>query len=106
MLLIYCVMITAESLVSYAGERFDFIIEMNQPVDNYWMRFRGLMDCDKRFLSAYQVAILRYEGAPEEEPAVEVSYDRVRNDSYGLVRFHDFLAMSFFQALPTKLFYK
>ncbi|KAM0737216.1 L-ascorbate oxidase [Formica fusca] len=76
--------IQAESLVSYAGERFDFIIEMNQPVNNYWMRFRGLMDCDKRFLSAYQVAILRYEGAPEEEPAVEVSYDRVRNDSYGL----------------------
>ncbi|XP_072743518.1 uncharacterized protein [Anoplolepis gracilipes] len=76
--------VQAESLVSYAGERFDFIIEMNQPVDNYWMRFRGLMDCDKRFLSAYQVAILRYEGAPEEEPVVEVTYDRVRNDSYGL----------------------
>ncbi|XP_011645340.1 laccase-1-like isoform X2 [Pogonomyrmex barbatus] len=76
--------VQAESLVSYAGERFDFIIEMNQPVDNYWMRFRGLMDCDERFLSAYQVAILRYEGAPEEEPEVEVSYDRVRNDSYGL----------------------
>ncbi|XP_070151439.1 uncharacterized protein [Polyergus mexicanus] len=76
--------IQAESLVSYAGERFDFIIEMNQPVDNYWIRFRGLMDCDERFLSAYQVAILRYEGASEEEPAVEVSYDRVRNDSYGL----------------------
>ncbi|XP_050459859.1 uncharacterized protein LOC126855865 isoform X3 [Cataglyphis hispanica] len=76
--------VQAESLVSYAGERFDFIIEMNQPVDNYWMRFRGLMDCDERFLSAYQVAILRYEGAPEEEPEVEVTYDRVRNDSYGL----------------------
>lgn len=85
-MLMYCVMIAAESLVSYAGERFDFIIEMNQPVNNYWMRFRGLMDCDERFLSAYQVAILRYEGAPEEEPAIEVTYDRVRNDTYGLVR--------------------
>lgn len=86
MLLINCAMITAESLVSYAGERFDFIIEMNQPVDNYWMRFRGLMDCDERFLSAYQIAILKYEGALEEEPTVEVTYNRVRNDSYGLVR--------------------
>ncbi|XP_025992935.1 laccase-1 isoform X1 [Solenopsis invicta] len=76
--------VQAESLVSYAGERFDFIIEMDQPVDNYWMRFRGLMDCDERFLSAYQVAILRYDGAAEEEPAVTVSYDRMRNDSYGL----------------------
>lgn len=79
-------MIAAESLVSYAGERFDFIIEMNQPVDNYWMRFRGLMDCDQRFFSAYQVAILRYDGAPEEEPAITISYDRIRNNSYGLVR--------------------
>ncbi|TGZ54926.1 Uncharacterized protein DBV15_05335 [Temnothorax longispinosus] len=76
--------VQAESLVSYAGERFDFIIEMDQPVDNYWMRFRGLMDCDDRFLSAYQVAILRYEGAPEEEPLLEVSYNRTRNDTYGL----------------------
>ncbi|XP_011688158.1 PREDICTED: laccase-1-like isoform X2 [Wasmannia auropunctata] len=76
--------VQAESLVSYAGERFDFIIEMDQPVDNYWMRFRGLMDCDERFLSAYQVAIMRYDGALEEEPAVNVSYHRVRNDSYGL----------------------
>ncbi|RLU22355.1 hypothetical protein DMN91_004633 [Ooceraea biroi] len=77
--------VQAESLVSYAGERFDFVIEANQPVDNYWMRFRGLMDCDERFLSAHQVAILRYEGAPEEEPTAEVTYKRVRNDSYGLV---------------------
>jgi len=72
--------------VSYAGERFDFVIKADQPVDNYWMRFRGLMDCDERFLSAHQVAILRYEDAPEEEPTVEVTYERVRNDSYGLVR--------------------
>lgn len=69
---------------------------MDQPVDNYWMRFRGLMDCDERFLSAYQVTILRYEGAPEEEPLAEVSYNRTRNDTYGLVRillqcFYDFL---------------
>lgn len=77
--------IAAESLVSYAGERFDFIVEMNQPMDNYWMRFRGLMDCDERFFSAHQVMILRYEGAPETEPDVKVTYERVRNNSYGLV---------------------
>ncbi|KYQ58207.1 Laccase-4, partial [Trachymyrmex zeteki] len=76
--------VQAESLVSYAGERFDFIINMDQPVDNYWIRFRGLMDCDERFLSAYQVAKLRYEGAPDEKPKANVSYSRVRNNSYGL----------------------
>lgn len=78
--------------MSYAGERFDFIVEANQPVDNYWMRFRGLMDCDERFLSAYQVAILRYEGAPDADPEVDVSYDRVRNNSYGLVRILEYLS--------------
>lgn len=79
-------LIAAESLVSYAGERFDFVVEMDQPIDNYWVRFRGLMDCDERFLSAHQVTLLRYEGAPETEPEIEVTYKRVRNDSYGLVR--------------------
>lgn len=63
------------------------------------MRFRGLMDCDERFLSAYQVAILRYDGAAEEEPAVTVSYDRMRNDSYGLVRIYDVFTVAFKQLL-------
>ncbi|XP_053671441.1 uncharacterized protein LOC128721687 [Anopheles nili] len=53
------------SFVSYAGERFDFVVKANQPVGNYLMRFRGLMDCDERFTSAYQFAVLRYRGAPE-----------------------------------------
>ncbi|KAG7213871.1 hypothetical protein KM043_003079 [Ampulex compressa] len=66
--------VLAQSLVSYAGERFDFIVEMDQEVGNYWIQFRGLMDCDERFFGAYQVAILRYEGAPMENPAGEVSY--------------------------------
>lgn len=70
--------IEAESLVSYAGERFDFIVNMDQKIDNYWIRFRGLMDCDERFLSAHQVAILRYEGAEDVDPKGEVSYHRNR----------------------------
>ncbi|XP_012286272.1 laccase-4 isoform X2 [Orussus abietinus] len=76
--------IEAESVVTYAGERFDVIVEMNQDVGNYWIRFRGLMDCDERFLSAYQVAILRYEGAPEIDPKETVSYERVPTTSDAL----------------------
>ncbi|CAL7934818.1 unnamed protein product [Xylocopa violacea] len=68
--------VEAESLVSYAGERFDFVVETNQNPDNYWIRFRGLMDCDERFTKAYQVAVLRYEGATEEDPDGVVAYDR------------------------------
>nr|KAF7421813.1 hypothetical protein H0235_009649 [Vespula pensylvanica] len=78
------VYVSAESLVIYAGERFDFIVNMSQEVNNYWIRFRGLMDCDKRFNSAYQVAILRYENAKEIDPEREISYDRPPSHLPGL----------------------
>ncbi|XP_026666521.1 laccase-1-like isoform X2 [Ceratina calcarata] len=73
--------VEADSLVSYAGERFDFVIETNGTVDNYWMRFRGLMDCDERFTKAYQVAVLRYEGAVERDPNGTVTYEPESNNS-------------------------
>ncbi|XP_006611755.1 laccase-1-like [Apis dorsata] len=73
--------IEAESLVSYAGERFDFVVEANQNVDNFWIRFRGLMDCDERFTKAYQVAILRYEGATNKDPNELVGYKYKSNYS-------------------------
>ncbi|XP_053980315.1 uncharacterized protein LOC128877215 [Hylaeus volcanicus] len=76
--------IEADSLVSYAGERFDFVVDTNRTVANYWIRFRGLMDCDERFTKAYQVAILRYEGAIEQDPEGEVTYERESNDTLGL----------------------
>lgn len=53
--------VIVDSLVSYAGERFDFIVTADQDEGLYWMRFRGLMDCDERFTSAHQVAVLQYK---------------------------------------------
>lgn len=64
----------ADSLVSYAGERWDFVLNADQKVGNYWIRFAGLMDCDQRFTSAHQVAVLHYDGAPEVEPEEPVGY--------------------------------
>lgn len=61
--------ITVATIVVYAGERFDFVVNASQSVGNYWIRVRGLMDCDERFTKAHQVAILRYAGAMVEEPA-------------------------------------
>lgn len=58
-------------LVTYAGERWDFIINANQEVGNYFIRARGLMDCDERFTSSFQMAVLHYHGAPEENPRGE-----------------------------------
>lgn len=71
--------VEVDTLVSYAGERWDFIVTANQPIENYWMRFRGLMDCDERFTSAHQVAVLRYQNAAREEPKGIPVYDFVRH---------------------------
>ena len=62
------------SLVSLAGERFDFVVEANnEKIDNYWIRFKGLLDC--KFKEAYQTAILHYDGADiDKEPDGIVTY--------------------------------
>jgi L-ascorbate oxidase len=61
--------------VSYAGERFDFVLNANQSVGRYWLRVRGLMDCDQRFNSVYQVAIISYDGADlSVEPEAPLGY--------------------------------
>lgn len=60
--------VIVSTIVVYSGERFDFILNASQAIDNYWIRVRGLMDCDERFTKAHQVAILRYNGAEIKEP--------------------------------------
>ncbi|KAK9505006.1 hypothetical protein O3M35_009161 [Rhynocoris fuscipes] len=52
-----------DSLVTYAGERWDFILDASADIGDYWIRFRGLMDCDERFTSAHMAAVLHYKGA-------------------------------------------
>lgn len=66
-------------MVTYAGERFDFVVETNRKVDNYWMRFRGLIDCGPEFDKIHQLAVLRYEGAPNEDPSGPIGYDEPKN---------------------------
>ncbi|GAB0095780.1 Multicopper oxidase [Sergentomyia squamirostris] len=70
--------VEVETLVTYAGERFDFVIAANQKPGNYWIRVKGLMDCDARSNSAHQVAILRYNGTVEEEPLDVPNYEYQR----------------------------
>ncbi|XP_069163860.1 uncharacterized protein [Procambarus clarkii] len=64
---------TTDSVVLYSGERFDVVLAADQPVDNYWIRFNGLIDCQPN--ECVQGAVLRYEGAPEEDPAAILAYD-------------------------------
>lgn len=37
--------IRATSLVLNGGERFDFVLEANRNVSNYWMHVQGMADC-------------------------------------------------------------
>ncbi|XP_013168843.1 PREDICTED: laccase-4-like [Papilio xuthus] len=76
--------ITATSLVTYAGERYDFVLDANQDVANYWIRFRGLMDCDERFTKAKQVAVLHYEGASDVEPEGDPTWEELHNEGLQL----------------------
>ncbi|XP_022299973.2 uncharacterized protein LOC111108406 [Crassostrea virginica] len=57
--------IVAESFIINPGERFDFVLEANQTVGNYWIRGKTLEVTPRHTIAE---AILRYEGAPNEEP--------------------------------------
>lgn len=67
--------VRVDSFVTYAGERFDFVVTADQAIDNYWIRVRGLLDCDERYWKAHQGAILRYSGALDKEPSSRLHYD-------------------------------
>nr|ATI08981.1 laccase I [Monochamus alternatus] len=73
----------ATSLVTYAGERFDFVLNADQDKALYWIRFRGLMDCDERFKRAHQVAVLEYGGlntTMDDYPEGVTDYDTSHRD--------------------------
>lgn len=48
-----------ESLIIMAGERYDFIVDANQAIDNYWIRAKGFADCSNN--KVFQTAILNYK---------------------------------------------
>ncbi|XP_052077018.1 uncharacterized protein LOC127715034 isoform X7 [Mytilus californianus] len=50
----------------YSGERYDIIVHTNQDVRNYWMRASGMSLCG--ILKAFQLAVVKYEGAAKEAP--------------------------------------
>lgn len=64
---------TTDSFVIYTGERFDVVLEANQPADNYWIRFTGLISCEP--MECVQGAVLRYETAPIQDPTTPLTYD-------------------------------
>nr|ALE66817.1 laccase A [Antrodiella faginea] len=60
--------LTVSSLTIFAGQRYSFILNANQPVGNYWIRAQPNDAADVTFNGGINSAILRYEGAPVAEP--------------------------------------
>ncbi|XP_033112326.1 laccase-2-like [Anneissia japonica] len=60
-----------DSFIIYAGERYDFVLYAKQSINNYWIRVNGVEGCSK----LYELAILRYEGAPDGNPSGLDGYD-------------------------------
>ncbi|KAF9251017.1 Cupredoxin [Marasmius fiardii PR-910] len=69
---------TVDNLKIYSGQRYSFILNANQKVDNYWIRARPNAGLEQSFINGLNSAVLRYEGAPEQEPAATDGDDVVQ----------------------------
>ena len=56
-----------DSIQIYAGQRYSFILLANQPVANYWVRANPELG-NTGFAGGINSAILRYQGAPTQDP--------------------------------------
>lgn len=57
----------------YLGERYDFVINADQPVGAYWIQARGLGECGIRRVQ--QLGILRYARGPYQPTTNAPTYD-------------------------------
>lgn len=60
-------------LIILPGERYDFVINADQPVGAYWIQVRGLGECGIRRVQ--QLAIIRYARGPYQPTTVAPTYD-------------------------------
>nr|2XYB_A Chain A, LACCASE [Trametes cinnabarina] len=56
-----------DSIQIFAAQRYSFVLDASQPVDNYWIRANPAFG-NTGFAGGINSAILRYDGAPEIEP--------------------------------------
>jgi FtsP/CotA-like multicopper oxidase with cupredoxin domain len=59
---------TTSAITINIGQRYDVIINANQDVGNYWLRADVATDCGRNRNPTNIKSIIRYEGAPDEEP--------------------------------------
>nr|AID59411.1 laccase 3 precursor [Cerrena sp. HYB07] len=59
--------LATDEITIYAGQRYSFVLNANQTVDNYWIRANPNLGTTG-FANGINSAILRYSGADEVEP--------------------------------------
>ncbi|EGD74175.1 laccase 1 [Salpingoeca rosetta] len=66
----------AECVQLHVAERFDVILEANQPVDNYWLRFK--LTEDPAQFSNELLGVVRYTGAPADASPTTTTSPRLQ----------------------------
>lgn len=62
--------LTVNTLVTTSGERYDFVLNADQPSANYWIRLRAIGPCD--YLNIDQTAVLTY--LPFSVPETDIAF--------------------------------
>lgn len=70
---LYLILIIFSSNKLITGERYDFVINADQPVGAYWIQLRGLGECGIK--RTQQLAILRYARGPYQPATPAPTYD-------------------------------
>ncbi|KAI0765644.1 TvLac6 [Trametes elegans] len=60
--------VQVDALQIFAAQRYSIVVNANQPVGNYWIRANPNRNNATGFANGINSAILRYKGAPVEEP--------------------------------------
>ena len=67
--------VTVNQIQIFAAQRYSFILNANQEVDNYRIRALPSASNTLGFEGGVNSAILRYKGAPDEEPTTSQQTD-------------------------------
>ena len=82
---------TYDTIVTNAGERYDFILDANHKSGDFWIRIRGLGVCQSKEIDT--VALLRYGSNVSTPLPVMPNYDdeyplgKVIRNKIGLVKY-------------------
>ncbi len=64
------------------AERYDFVLSANQHPGNYWIKVKGLGDCEMH--EVFETAILNYKRVVVKSPKSSVDYSSIPNEGLSI----------------------